>query len=64
IRKIAGFPFDAVMASHSLPTGETSPLLTDDFEAFLDQRQEKLWQEIKRVTGLTMATELEDTPVA
>lgn len=60
IRNTDGFPFDAVMASHSLPIGEASPLLSDNFEAFLDWRQERLWQEIKRVTGLIAPTELED----
>lgn len=59
IRKTPGFPFDDVLQSHCLPTGEPSPFWTDDYGAFLDWRQERLWQEIKRVTGLTQAADLE-----
>ncbi len=59
IRKTPGFPFDAVLASHCLPTGETSPLLSDDYDAFLAWRQDRLWQEIQRVTGLSEAADLE-----
>ena len=43
---------------HCLPV-EAGPLWRDDFEAFLDWRQERLWQEIKRVTGITEAADLE-----
>ena len=60
IRNTDGFPFDEVIGSHGLPVGEASPLLADDFEAFLDWRQERLWQEIKRVTGLVAASDLEE----
>ena len=59
IRSTPGFPFDAVLASHCLPTGDTSALWSDDYEAFLVWRQERLWQEIQRVTGLVQATDLE-----
>ncbi|MCC6474797.1 MAG: DUF262 domain-containing protein [Burkholderiales bacterium] len=59
IRKTPGFPFDAVLSSHCLPTGETSALWSDDYEAFLAWRQERLWCEIQRVTGLAQATDLE-----
>ena len=59
IRNTAGFPFDAVLESHFLPTGETSPFWTDNFEDFLDWRQKRLSIEIKRVTGLEAATDLE-----
>ena len=52
MRKTPNFPFDSVLASHCLPAGNGSALLTDDFEAFLSWRQEKLWGEIQRVTGL------------
>jgi hypothetical protein len=55
IRKTPGFPFDKVLASHCLPTGDQSPLLKDDFDAFLAWRKNAIWQEIKRVTGLTEA---------
>ena len=62
IRRTLGFPFEAVMASHTLPVGPGSPLLGDDFEAFIDWRLSRIWDEIRRVTGLREAadTELED----
>lgn len=59
IRNTAGFPFDAVLTSHSLPLGVGSGLLKDDYEAFLAWRQERLWKEIQHVTGVTAATDLE-----
>jgi hypothetical protein len=64
IRKTPGFPFELVLASHCLPTGSTSPLSSDNYEAFLAWRQDRLWQEIKRVTGLTEATDLEAGGIA
>jgi hypothetical protein len=54
------FPFDTVLASHCLPVGEGSPLIADDYDAFLVWRQQRLWQEIQRVTGLKLADDLED----
>jgi len=59
IRDTAGFPFDTVLTSHILPSAAGSPLLGDNFDAFLAWRQERLWQEIKRVTGLEKAADLE-----
>ena len=59
IRDTPGFPFEEVLTSHCLPAGTDSPLLCDDYEAFLELRQESLWQEIRRVTGATMAADLE-----
>ena len=59
IRKTPGFPFEAVLASHGLPTDAGSALLKDDYEAFLTWRQERLWKEIQRVTGVTVAADLE-----
>jgi len=59
IRQTPGFPFENVLASHCLPTGDVSPLWTDDYEAFLVWRQNRLWQEIQRVTGVTEAADLE-----
>jgi hypothetical protein len=59
IRNTPGFPFESVLTSHGLPTGADSPLLRDDFEAFLAWRQDHLWQEIRRVTGATVAADLE-----
>ncbi len=59
IKKTPNFPFDSVLKSHCLPVGEESPLMCDDFEEFLSWRQERLWKEIKRVTGLKRASVLE-----
>jgi hypothetical protein len=59
IYKTPGFPFDAVLASHCLPTGADSPFWTDNYEAYLTWRETKLWNEIKRVTGIKEATDLE-----
>ena len=59
IRSTTGFPFAAVLTSHGLPAGADSPLLHDNYEAFLAGRQEHLWCEIQRVTGATVAADLE-----
>jgi len=59
IRATPGFPFEAILASHGLPAVADSPLLGDDFEPFLAWRQEWLWREIQRVTGLVAASDLE-----
>lgn len=59
IRQTDGFPFDSVLSSHCLPVGDSSPIWTDDYEAFLAWRQSRLWQEIQRVTGITEAADLE-----
>jgi hypothetical protein len=59
IKKTPNFPFDSVLTSHCLPAGNGSPLLSDDFEAFLTWRQEKLWKEIQGVTRLKEAAERE-----
>ncbi|HEY6049593.1 MAG TPA: hypothetical protein VIV07_11180 [Sphingomicrobium sp.] len=59
IRNTAGFPFDAILESHCLPVGPDSPLMKDDFEAFLAWRQDRIWAEIKRVTGLSESSNLE-----
>lgn len=59
IRKTNGFPFDTVLASHCLPVGDGAPYWTDDYEAFLVWRQERLWKAIKDVTGATDPADLE-----
>ena len=59
IRDTPGFPFEQVLNSHGLPTGLESPLARDEYEKFLALRQQHLWQEIQRVTGATVATDLE-----
>lgn len=61
IKSTLNFPFDAVLKSHSLPVGDDSPLMSDDFEAFLTWRQKELWKEIRRVTGLKDAAVVEAT---
>jgi hypothetical protein len=63
IRDTSGFPFETVLTSHALPVGADSPLFRDDYEEFLEWRQDRLWQEIKRATGATKAADLEaDNP--
>ena len=59
IKDTEGFPFDAVLESHCLPVGDDSPFWRDDYEAFLTLRQDRLWQEIKLVTGITEPSNLE-----
>lgn len=59
MRKTPGFPFDAVLASHCLPTGAKSSFWSDDYDAFLTWREKRLWQEIQRVTGVSEAADLE-----
>jgi hypothetical protein len=61
IGRTPNFPFDAVLGSHLLPTGSESSLMKDDFDAFLSWRQQKIWEEIRRVTGLKEASKLELT---
>ncbi len=59
ISRTKGFPFVHVLTSHGLPAAADSPLLRDDYKAFLAWRQEHLWQEIRRATGATVAADLE-----
>jgi hypothetical protein len=59
IRDTLDFSFDAVLASHCLPTGDVSALWSDDYDAFLSWRQERLWREIQRATGVAEAADLE-----
>jgi hypothetical protein len=63
IKATEGFPFEAVMRSHLLPADDASPFWNDDYETFLTRRQQALWGEIKRVTGLTVADDLESEDV-
>ena len=44
--------FGELLKSHLLPADSDSPFWADDFEAFLDWRQETLWQEIQEATGV------------
>jgi hypothetical protein len=50
--------FRHLLDSHFLPAAEESALFRDDFDAFLEWRQEKLWEEIRAVTGLNKPTDL------
>lgn len=47
--------FDELIQSHLLPIGKESPFWNNDFEAFLQWRQGKVWAEISSVTGLVRA---------
>jgi hypothetical protein len=49
--------FEELLESHLLPVGLDSPFWSDNFEAFLDWRQETLWQEIQKVTGITASAD-------
>lgn len=50
--------FAELLDSHLLPTGPDSPLWRDDFDGFLEWRQDVFWREIRHVTGATEAAEL------
>jgi hypothetical protein len=50
--------FEKLLKSHHLPSGWSSPLWHDDFEGFLEWRQEALWKQIQEVTGVTEAADL------
>lgn len=53
LRKTKDFPFEQIFKSHMLPTEPDSALLEDKFEDFLVWRQEQIWKQIKKVTGLS-----------
>lgn len=59
IKATDGFPFDSVLQSHLLPAHAESPFWSNDYDAFLEWRQAALWKEIQRVTGLSVAEDLE-----
>jgi hypothetical protein len=40
-----------LLASHLLPTAEDSPLMRDDYAAFLEWRREALWREVLAATS-------------
>jgi hypothetical protein len=61
IHKTPRFPFDAILPSHGLPAGADSPFWTNDYESYLTRREAALWREIKRVTGMKEAADLEMT---
>ena len=51
MRTELGPTLDEVLRSHRLPTGPRSPLATDDFEAFLEWREQALDEALAAVTG-------------
>lgn len=56
-----------LLDSHLLPSSDDSPLLRDDFDAFLNWREQRLAREIEAVTGVSLqqspTTLPEDVPV-
>lgn len=50
--------FYELLQSHLLPSGPDSPLWRNDFEGFLTWRQNAIWNEIRRVTGVSEASDL------
>jgi hypothetical protein len=66
IRKSLGADkFGKLLDSHFLSQGAAVPLLANEFETFLKQRQTLFWEQIKNVTGLTEASDLvEETDAA
>jgi hypothetical protein len=51
VRDALGNELDAVLASHRLPTGPTSSLATNDFDAFLSWRLQQLTDALKQRVG-------------
>jgi hypothetical protein len=51
MKRELGTKFDAILTSHLLPHDTQTPLLNDDFDAFLKQRERLLWQKIQEVTS-------------
>lgn len=50
-RSIGANKLVALLDSHLLPSDTKGPLKNDQFETFLDARQELIWQKIQEVTG-------------
>ncbi|HOC44108.1 MAG TPA: DUF262 domain-containing protein [Thermoanaerobaculales bacterium] len=50
--------FKTLMDSHLINADDGSPLKHDDFEGFLDQRLDAIWDRIRDVTGATEASDL------
>jgi len=51
VAQMLGADMDAVLSSHLLPVGAASPLMADQFGAFIDARQALLAQRITAVTS-------------
>ena len=56
IRAELGATVDEVLRSHRLPVGAESPLLTDDFDVFLDRREQALQEALASATGKAVAS--------
>jgi DNA-binding NarL/FixJ family response regulator len=56
IRAELGATVDEVLRSHGLPVGADSPLLTDDFDVFLDWREQALQEALASATGKAVAS--------
>lgn len=56
--------FQALLESHLISCGPDSPIWHNDFAEFLALRQEALWKEIQRVTGVQSASQLIEEDVA
>lgn len=61
LREAEDFPLASILHSHCLPSDEASPLFDDNFDIFLKWRQEKIWEKIQGVTGISAASQLELT---
>ena len=59
IRNTPGFPFEAVLARMVCLRPRTRRWCATTMRRFSAWRQERLWQEIQRVTGATVAADLE-----
>jgi len=60
----SGPEFEQLLESHLLPTGEKSPLLADDFDAFLAWRESRLADAIAAATGMANVKQEGTTPEA
>ncbi len=58
IQQALGSAFPELLRTHLLPGGPDSPLWRDDFEDFLDRRQDAFWREIQTLTGIKEAADL------
>lgn len=52
--------FDHLLDSHLLPSGEKSPLLVDRFAEFLSWREDRLYEEVSRLTRKPIPSETPD----
>jgi hypothetical protein len=62
IRAVLGTDLDRVLASHYLPTGSGSPLVEDDFDAFLSWRIDRLADALADEAGVITALSTEADP--